>query len=77
MKILTDKSGREYDVNAFFRIDGIDKDKRNYQVTLLNSKPYGTNTEPLTRVKISYLDSRAVLVTEKDFNEYMTQNPKK
>ena len=62
---ITDRWGGETIVDAFFRIDGIGIRQNDgipiYNVTLLNSTPYGTGTVPITTLPISYLDSRATL----------------
>ena len=60
---IRDRWGRKTIVDAFFRIDGIgirqNDGKRIYNVTSLNSTPYGTATVPITTMTVSYLDSRA------------------
>jgi hypothetical protein len=60
---IRDRWGRETIVDAFYKIDGIgirQADRvRIYNVTSLNSTPYGTATVPITTMTVSYLDSRA------------------
>jgi len=65
MHSITDRYGRVTIVDAFYRIDGIGIRQNDgtpiYNVTLLNGTPYGTATEPITTLPISYLDSSATL----------------
>jgi hypothetical protein len=62
---IRDRWGRETIVDAFYKIDGIgirqNDRKRIYNVTSLNSTPYGTATVPITTMTVSYLDSTATL----------------
>ena len=62
---ITNRYGIVTIPDAFFRIDGIgirqDDGIPIYNVTLLNGTPYGTATEPITTLSISYLDSTATL----------------
>ena len=60
-----DRWGRETKVDAFYRIDGIGIREGDgipiYNVTSLNSTPYGTETVPITTMTVTYLDSTATL----------------
>ena len=62
---ITNRYGIVTIPDAFFRIDGIGIRQVDgipiYNVTLLNGTPYGTATEPITTLSISYLDSSATL----------------
>jgi hypothetical protein len=62
---ITDRYGRVTILDAFFRINGIGIRQNDgtpiYNVTLLNGTPYGTGTETVTTLPISYLDSTATL----------------
>jgi hypothetical protein len=62
---IRNRWGGETIVDAFYRIDGIgirqNDRKRIYNVTSLNSTPYGTATVPITTMTVSYLDSTATL----------------
>jgi hypothetical protein len=62
---IRDRWGRETIVDAFYRINSIgirqNDRKRIYNVTSLNSTPYGTATVPITTMTVRYLDSIATL----------------
>jgi hypothetical protein len=62
---IRDRWGKVTKVDAFYRIDGIGIRQNDgipiYNVTSLNSTPYGTATVPITTMTVSYLDSTATL----------------
>ena len=62
---ITDSYGKVTIVHAFYRINSIGIRQADrvpiYNVTSLNSTPYGTATVPITTMTVSYLDSTAEL----------------
>ena len=62
---ITDGYGKVTIVHAFYRINSIGIRQADrvpiYNVTSLNSTPYGTATVPITTLPVEYLDSRATL----------------